>query len=86
MSFGRHMGTVWPQIQGFWAEAAARAAHADVFGHEFFSLVAHAVRDKHFAEIYHGKVRLEQRKPLRVAFVRHIGPYQECGGRLTGNV
>ena len=24
LSFGRHMGTVWPQIQGFWAEAAAR--------------------------------------------------------------
>lgn len=25
------------------------------------------------------EVRLEKRKPLRVAFVRHIGPYQECG-------
>ena len=53
MSFGRHMGTVWPQIQGFWAEAAARAGKADVFGHEFFNLAAHAARDKHFAEIYH---------------------------------
>lgn len=53
MSFGRHMGTVWPQIQGFWAEAAARARRADLFGHEFFNLAAHAVRDKHFAEVYH---------------------------------
>jgi glycogen debranching enzyme len=53
MSFGRHMGTVWPQIQGFWAEAAARAGKVDVFSHEFFNLAAHAVRDKHFAEIYH---------------------------------
>jgi hypothetical protein len=53
MSFGRHVGTVWPQIQGFWAEAAARAGKADVFGHEFFNLAAHAARDKHFAEIYH---------------------------------
>jgi glycogen debranching enzyme len=52
-SFGRHMGTVWPQIQGFWAEAAARAGKPQVFGHEFFNLAAHAVRDKHFAEIYH---------------------------------
>jgi glycogen debranching enzyme len=53
LSFGRHMGTVWPQIQGFWAEAAARARKPDIFGHEFFNLAAHAVRDKHFAEIYH---------------------------------
>ena len=25
------------------------------------------------------EVRFEKRKPLRVAFVRHVGPYQECG-------
>lgn len=25
------------------------------------------------------EVRVEQRKPVRVAFVRHVGPYQECG-------
>ncbi len=24
------------------------------------------------------EVSLEQRKPVRVAFVRHVGPYQEC--------
>lgn len=53
MVFGRHMGTVWSQIQGFWAEAAARAGKAEVFGHELFNLAGHAVRDKHFAEIYH---------------------------------
>lgn len=53
MAFGRHMGTVWPQIQGFWAEAAARAGKPEVFGHELFQLASHAVGDKHFAEIYH---------------------------------
>ncbi len=53
MSFGRHVGTVWPQIQGFWAEAAARAGRPEKFGHEFFNLAAHAVRDKQFVEIYH---------------------------------
>jgi hypothetical protein len=53
MSFGRHMRTVWPQIQGFWAEAAALAGKPDVFGHEFFNLASHVARDKHFAEIYH---------------------------------
>ena len=25
------------------------------------------------------EVRIEECKPLRVAFVRHVGPYQECG-------
>ena len=25
------------------------------------------------------EMRFEQRKPVRVAFVRHVGPYQECG-------
>ncbi len=53
MSFGRHIGTVWPQIQGFWAEAAARAGKSAVFAHELFNLAAHAARDKQFAEIYH---------------------------------
>lgn len=53
LSFGRHIGTVWPQIQGFWAEAAARAGKLEIFGHELFNLAAHAARDKHFAEIYH---------------------------------
>jgi glycogen debranching enzyme len=52
-SFGRHIGTVWPQVQGFWAEAAARAGKPEIFGHELFNLAAHAVRDKQFAEIYH---------------------------------
>ena len=52
-SFGRHIGTVWPQIQGFWAEAAARASKTEIFGHELFALAAHACRDKQFAEIYH---------------------------------
>ena len=53
MSIARHAGTVWPQIQGFWAEAAARARKADVFGHELFNLAKHARRDRQFAEIYH---------------------------------
>lgn len=53
MSFARHAGTVWPQIQAFWAEAAARARKPDVFGHELLSLARHADRDKQFAEIYH---------------------------------
>lgn len=52
-AFARHAGTVWPQIQGFWAEVAARHGKADVFAHELFNLAQHARRDRHFAEIYH---------------------------------
>jgi len=25
------------------------------------------------------EIRFEKRKPVRVAFVQHVGPYQECG-------
>lgn len=52
-SFGRHSGTVWPHVQGFWAEAAARAGAVDLFGHELFRLAELAVRDGMLAEIYH---------------------------------
>jgi glycogen debranching enzyme len=52
-SFGRHSGTVWPQIQGFWAEACARFGRRSAFEHELFNLARHAVRDHQFAEIYH---------------------------------
>jgi glycogen debranching enzyme len=52
-AFARHAGTVWPQIQGFWADAAARYGKSDVFGHELFNLARHARRDRQFAEIYH---------------------------------
>lgn len=52
-AFARHAGTVWPQIQGFWAETAARYGKSEIFAHELFNLARHARRDKQFAEIYH---------------------------------
>ncbi|MBQ3279325.1 MAG: hypothetical protein IJG94_09190 [Clostridia bacterium] len=51
--FGRHSGTVWPHIQGFWALAALKAGREDLFAHELSTLARHTVRDGHFAEIYH---------------------------------
>lgn len=50
---GRHSGTVWPPIQAFWAEAAARGGRADLVGHELDALARHAVRDRQFYELYH---------------------------------
>jgi hypothetical protein len=51
--YGRHSGTVWPHIQGFWANAAAMAGKSEIFRHELDKLAEHASRDSHFAEIYH---------------------------------
>lgn len=52
-SYGRHSGTVWPHIQGFWADAAMKYNRPDVFMHEFHALTRHALRDFQFYEIYH---------------------------------
>lgn len=51
--YGRHSGTVWPHIQGFWALAALKAGRGDLFEEELYALASHAVRDGQFAEIYH---------------------------------
>ena len=55
---GRHSGTVWPPIQAFWAEAAARARRADLVGHELVALARHAVRDGQFFELFHPETGL----------------------------
>ncbi len=52
-SYGRHSGTVWPHVQGFWAEVAARAGEPEKFRHELIHLAGLAARDGMFAEIYH---------------------------------
>ncbi len=51
--YGRHCGTVWPHIQGFWALAALKAGRSGLFADELYALARHAVRDGQFAEIYH---------------------------------
>lgn len=51
--YGRHSGTVWPHVQGFWARAALKYGKTDSFDREFFSLASNAVRDMQFSEIYH---------------------------------
>jgi hypothetical protein len=51
--FGRHCGTVWPQVQALWARAALKAGRTDYFAGELLLLAKHAGRDGHFTEIYH---------------------------------
>jgi hypothetical protein len=52
-SYGRHSGTVWPHVQAFWGQAAARDGCAEVFANELNRLTAHVWRDKQFVEVYH---------------------------------
>ncbi len=53
---GRHNVIVWPPIEGFWAEAAARTGNLPVFSREVETLarLAHRDRDK-FWEIYNSQ-------------------------------
>lgn len=51
--YGRHCGTIWPHIQGFWAKAMLKCGENKMFDHELFSLTENAIRDKQFAEVYH---------------------------------
>ncbi|MEN8155767.1 MAG: trehalase family glycosidase [Bacteroidota bacterium] len=53
MTFGRHNVTVWPHIQGMWADVAAKNREVDKFAFEFRTLANHAVRDMQFSEMYH---------------------------------
>lgn len=50
--YGRHSGTVWPHIQAFWADAAAKNNRFDLAVNEFMRLTDFACRDGYFAEIY----------------------------------
>jgi hypothetical protein len=51
--YGRHAGTVWPQVNALWAEAAAHHGDTATFAAEFLGLAKLAARDGQFAEIYH---------------------------------
>lgn len=51
--YGRHSGTIWPHIEAFWADAATKAGRIDLMQKEFECMTKRALRDGHFAEIYH---------------------------------
>ncbi len=51
--FGRHSGTVWPFISGFWGEAALKGGRPDLFEREFMVLTENINRSGQCAEIYH---------------------------------
>ncbi len=53
MGFGRHSGTVWPHVQGFWADAAAVSGDVEKFDYELRCQTENAVKYYQFAELYH---------------------------------
>lgn len=52
-SFGRHSGTIWPQVNTAWAMALVAHGRRDLAWKELELLAAKACRDNQFAEIYH---------------------------------
>ncbi len=53
MSFGRHAGTIWPQVNAAWSMAAVAHGRRDVAWSELVLLAEKACRDIQFAELYH---------------------------------
>ncbi len=51
--YGRHSGTIWPHVQGYWALAMLKEKNTSGFEKELFSMAYKAVSDMQFAEIYH---------------------------------
>ena len=50
---GRHAGTVWTHIQGFWSIAAAQNKNLEVMENEIMTQTRQAYKSKQFKEIYH---------------------------------
>lgn len=51
--YGRHAGAIWPHVEAFWADAAAKSGGLDLLEKEFNCMTTRALRDGLFAEIYH---------------------------------
>ena len=49
----RHAGTIWPQVSALWGCAAAAHGRLDHLARELVALAGRAMRDGHFAEVYH---------------------------------
>ncbi|MFC9330292.1 ricin-type beta-trefoil lectin domain protein [Kitasatospora sp. NPDC057015] len=52
---GRHNNVVWPMVQGYWADAAARTGNQARFANEVRTLAGLAVAGNQFAEIYNAQ-------------------------------
>jgi glycogen debranching enzyme len=51
--FGGQSGTIWPQVNAFWAEVCVQNGLRNEAARDLSLLAARVVRDGHFAEVYH---------------------------------
>ena len=51
--FGRHSGTIWPQVNAAWALACHARGRSDLAERELSLLAEKACRDSEFVEVYH---------------------------------
>jgi glycogen debranching enzyme len=51
--YGRHSGTIWPQVNAAWALACQKRGRPDLARQELLLLAEKACRDSEFAEVYH---------------------------------
>ncbi len=58
MGVGRHSGLVWPHVEGFVAEAAARTGEPELAWATIDRFAARAMRDGHYTECYHPQTGL----------------------------
>lgn len=82
--YARHSGTVWPQVQTFWARAALRAGRADLFEQEFARIGAHAARDGQFTEIYHPVTGLPYGGVQEDYYQRHLSVWESVPNTTWG--
>ena len=52
-NLGRHSGTVWPFIQGFWGQSLMKEKQFRAFDENLRLMAEKALKDGQFAEIYH---------------------------------
>ena len=58
LGVGRHSGLVWPHVEGFVAEAAARTGEPELAWATIDRFTQRALRDGHFTECYHPQTGL----------------------------
>jgi glycogen debranching enzyme len=51
--YGRHSGTIWTQINGFWTMAAKKYRNTEIFYNDFNNIGGFAFRDRQFREMFH---------------------------------
>lgn len=72
-TYGRFSGVIWPHVQGFWTEAAAKNGKWEKFTYDFKQLTVNAYRGKQFREIYHPVTGLPYGGMIENIHVRPLG-------------